>query len=110
MEFRLLNYLKENAAPRAGLLIEDQTVLDVEGVLKTHGEEVSGLCPTSVLSILEHWDKVSPRLEEGARRNKEAGSGFARPLAETQLVAPPLSSIHRTSTAPQLITSTTQKR
>jgi 2-keto-4-pentenoate hydratase/2-oxohepta-3-ene-1,7-dioic acid hydratase in catechol pathway len=88
MEFRLLSYVKENAAPRAGLLIEDQTVLDVERVLKTLGEEVSGLCPTSVLSILEHWDKVSPWLEEGARRNKEVGSGFARPLAETRLVAP----------------------
>ena len=88
MEFRLLSYVKENAAPRAGLLIEDQTVLDVERVLKTLGEEVSGLCPTSVLSILEHWDKVSPWLKEGARRNKEVGSGFARPLAETRLVAP----------------------
>jgi len=61
MEFRLLSYMKEGAAPRAGLLVEDQTVLDVERVLKALGTEVGGLCPTSVLSILENWDKVSPR-------------------------------------------------
>jgi len=88
MEFRLLSYVKESAAPRAGLLVEDQTVLDFEWFLKALGEEVDGLCPTSVLSILENWDKVSQRLEEGARRNKEAGSGFAQPLAEIRLAAP----------------------
>jgi 2,4-diketo-3-deoxy-L-fuconate hydrolase len=88
MEFRLLSYVKESAAPQAGLLVEDQTVLDVESVLKALGAEVDGLCPTSVLSILEDWDKVSQRLEEGARRNKEACSGFAQPLAEIRLAAP----------------------
>ena len=88
MEFRLLSYVKENAAPRAGLLVEDQTVLDVEWVLKALGEEMDGLCPTSVLSILENWDKVSPRLGEGARRHKEVCSGFAQPLAEIRLAAP----------------------
>ncbi len=88
MEFRLLSYVKESAAPRAGLLVEDQTVLDVERVLKALGGEVGGLCPTSVLSILENWDKVSPRLGEGARRNKEVCSGFAQPLAEIRLAAP----------------------
>jgi len=65
MEFRLLSYVKESAAPRAGLLVEGQTVLDVERVLTALGTEVGGLCPTSVLSILENWDKVSPR--EGSR-------------------------------------------
>ena len=88
MEFRLLSYVKESAAPRAGLLVEDQTVLDVERVLKALGGEVDGLCATSVLSILENWEKVSPRLEEGARRNKEACSRFAQPLAEIRLAAP----------------------
>jgi len=88
MEFRLLSYVKESAAPQAGLLVEDQTVLDVESVLKALGAEVDGLCPTSVLSILENWDKVSQRLGEGARRIKEAGSGFAQPLAEVRLAAP----------------------
>jgi 2-keto-4-pentenoate hydratase/2-oxohepta-3-ene-1,7-dioic acid hydratase in catechol pathway len=88
MEFRLLSYVKESAAPQAGLLVEDQTVLDVESVLKALGAEVDGLCPTSVLSILENWDKVSPRLGEGARRIKEAGSVFAQPLAGVRLAAP----------------------
>ena len=88
MEFKLLSYVKEDAAPRAGLLAEDQTVLDIERILKALGAEVGGLCPTSVLSILENWDEVSPRLEEGARRNKELVSGFAQPLAEIRLAAP----------------------
>jgi 2,4-diketo-3-deoxy-L-fuconate hydrolase len=88
VEFRLLSYVKEGSAPRAGLLVEDQTVLDVERVIKVLGTEVDGLCPTSVLSILENWDKVSPRLGEGAKRNKEAGAGFAQPLAEIRLAAP----------------------
>jgi len=88
MEFRLLSYVKESDAPRAGLLVEDQKVLDVEKVIKTLGEEVGGLCPISVLSILEHWDKVSLWLGAGARRIKEMCSDFARPLAEVQLAAP----------------------
>lgn len=88
MEFRLLSYVKESAAIGAGLLVEDQTVLDVERVLKALGAELGGLCPASVLSILENWDKVSPWLGEGARRNKEVGSGFAQSLAEIRLAAP----------------------
>ncbi len=68
MEFRLLSYVKEGAAPRAGLLVEDQTVLDVAEVLKALRAEVEGLRPTSVLSLLENWDKVSPLMEEGGRR------------------------------------------
>jgi 2-keto-4-pentenoate hydratase/2-oxohepta-3-ene-1,7-dioic acid hydratase in catechol pathway len=88
MEFRLLSYVKESAAPRAGLLVEDQTVLDIERLLKTLGAEVAGLCPTSVLSILENWDKVSPWMGEGARRNKEVGFGLAQPLAAIRLAAP----------------------
>jgi len=88
MEFRLLSYVKESTAPRAGLLVEDQTVLDVEGVLQALGAEVEGLCPTSVLSLLENWDKVSPLLREGGKRNKEMGSGFAQPMAEIRLAAP----------------------
>ena len=88
MEFRLLSYVKESAAPRAGLLVEDQTVLDVERVLKALGGEVGGLSPTSVLSILENWDMVSPRLGEGVRRNREVCYGFAQLLAEIRLAAP----------------------
>ncbi len=88
MEFRLLSYVKENATPRAGLLVGDQNVLDVERLLKNMGEEVSGFYPTSVLSILEHWDEVSPRLAEGVRRKKEIYSGLTRPLAEVRLTAP----------------------
>ena len=88
MEFRLLSYVKGSAAPRAGLLVEGQTVLDVERVLAMLGTEVGGLCPTSVLSILENWDKVYPQLAEGARRNKEAASGFAQPLVGIRLAAP----------------------
>jgi len=88
MEFRLLSYVKGSAAPRAGLLVEGQTVLDVERVLAMLGTEVGGLCPTSVLSILENWDKVYPQLAEGARRNKEAASGFAQPLVGIRLGAP----------------------
>jgi len=88
MEFRLLSYVKEGAFPRAGLLVEGQTVLDAEGVLQALGAVVEGLCPTSVLSILENWDKVSPLLGEGARRNKEVGSIFTHPLSGIRLVAP----------------------
>jgi 2-keto-4-pentenoate hydratase/2-oxohepta-3-ene-1,7-dioic acid hydratase in catechol pathway len=88
MEFRLLSYVKESEVPRAGLLVEDQTVLDVEGVLKGLGMEVDGLCPTSVLSVLEHWDKVLPLIGEGARRYKEMGSAFPQPLSDVRLAAP----------------------
>lgn len=88
MEFRLLSYVKEGEAPRAGLLVEDKTVLDVEGVLKAIGAEVDGLSPTSVLSLLEHWDRTLPRLEEGAGKTKELGSVFARSLSEVRIAAP----------------------
>lgn len=88
MEFRLLSYVKGRDAPRAGLLVEDQNVLDVEEVLKAPGAELDGLCPSSVLSVLENWDKVLPRLREGARRSKVDGFPFAQPLSEIRLVAP----------------------
>jgi len=42
MEFRVLSYVKESAAPRAGLLVEGQTVLDVERVLTALGTEAGG--------------------------------------------------------------------
>lgn len=88
MDFRLLSYVKGRDAPRAGLLVEDQNVLDVEEVLKAPGAELDGLCPSSVLSVLENWDKVLPRLREGARRSKVDGFPFAQPLSEIRLVAP----------------------
>jgi 2-keto-4-pentenoate hydratase/2-oxohepta-3-ene-1,7-dioic acid hydratase in catechol pathway len=88
MEFRLLSYVKESEAPRAGLLVEDQTVLDVEGVFTVLGVEVGRLCPTSVLSLLEHWEKVLPHLREGARRYKEVASSLAQPVSEFRFVAP----------------------
>jgi 2,4-didehydro-3-deoxy-L-rhamnonate hydrolase len=88
MEFRLLSYVKGRQAPRAGLLVEDQTVLDVEEVLKALGAEMDGLCPTSVLSVLENWDKVLPRLGEGAGRSKEVGFASAGRLPDVRLTAP----------------------
>jgi 2,4-didehydro-3-deoxy-L-rhamnonate hydrolase len=88
MGFRLLSYVKGGEAPRAGLLVDDQTVLDVEELFKTFGAEKEGLCPASVLSLLENWDTVFPRLGEGARRSEEEGFSFAQPLSEIRLVAP----------------------
>lgn len=74
MAFRLLTYIGESGIPRAGLLMEDQSVLDAEDVLKGLGAEVEELCPSSVLSLLENWDRVLPALREAQGKGKGLGS------------------------------------
>ena len=88
MEFRLLSYMGEKENPRAGLLVEDKRVLDVEGVLKAMKAGADGPCPTSVLSILENWDNLLPRLSDAARKNKGFESAVAQPLSEIRFAAP----------------------
>lgn len=88
MAFRLLSYIGEKGLPRAGLLMQDETVLDVEGVLKALQADVEGLCPTSVLSLLENWDHVLPVLRDGAGNGQEAPSAWVGSLSEIQLTAP----------------------
>ena len=82
MPFRLLSYIGERGIPRAGLLMEDKTVVDTGGVLDALHANMEGLCPTSVLSLLENWDRILPGLIDAAgKHNKGVGS-------EIRLTAP----------------------
>ena len=51
MEFRLLSYIGEKGTPRAGLLLEDKNVMDIELALGVRKASIEGLDPTSVLSV-----------------------------------------------------------
>jgi 2,4-diketo-3-deoxy-L-fuconate hydrolase len=88
MEFRLLNYIAKNGIPRAGLLVGNQEVLDVERVLEERKVEREGLISSSVLSILENWDKVLPILRDRAGNSHKVGSALVGSLSEIRLAAP----------------------
>jgi 2-keto-4-pentenoate hydratase/2-oxohepta-3-ene-1,7-dioic acid hydratase in catechol pathway len=88
MAFKLLTYVKEKQRPRAGILVEEETVIDVKRALDAQGEVIDGLDPTSVLSLLDHWDSVRPTLWEISKDKKTPDGAIAGPLSEIQLTAP----------------------
>jgi 2,4-diketo-3-deoxy-L-fuconate hydrolase len=88
MEFRLLSYIARNGIPRAGLLVENKDVLDLEKILETQRVDKDGLRSSSVLSVLENWDNVLPILRERAENSHKVGSALVGSLSEIQLAAP----------------------
>jgi 2,4-diketo-3-deoxy-L-fuconate hydrolase len=90
MEFRLLSYLAKNGVPRAGLLVGNKDLLDVERLLEQQKGLREGFSASSVLSILEDWDKVSPILRDRVGNSNKAGSAQVGSLSEIQLAAPVL--------------------
>ena len=88
MTFRLLNYLGDQGVPRAGLLVEERDVIDVEAALGARKEAIEGLLPMSTLSLLENWEKVLPLLRDIAVNSSETVSALVGPLSEIKLTAP----------------------
>jgi 2,4-diketo-3-deoxy-L-fuconate hydrolase len=88
MEFRLLSYIGKNGSPRAGLLVGNKDVLDVERVLEAQQADMEGPYPTSVQSVLENWDHVLPVLRDGAGNRRKVASALVGSVSEIQLTAP----------------------
>jgi 2,4-diketo-3-deoxy-L-fuconate hydrolase len=88
MPFRLLSYIGKEGTPRAGLLIEDERVIDIESALSGWKGAGGKGPPTSVLSILENWDEVLPVLRETAVHGRASASAVVGPLSHIPLAAP----------------------
>jgi 2-keto-4-pentenoate hydratase/2-oxohepta-3-ene-1,7-dioic acid hydratase in catechol pathway len=72
--YRLATYVEGNAAPRAGLVV-DNRVIDVAEVLESgRGEPAAAAAATSVLGLLQRWDEVHPRLRAIARAVRSGGA------------------------------------
>ena len=87
MDYRILNYVTNQGTTRAGLLLEDQNVLDIQLALGTSPEKSHA---GSVLSILEAWDRVLPELREIANNSARFTSALMAPLSKIRLAAPML--------------------
>lgn len=77
-EYRLLTYRAARGKPAAGVLVGDwiYPAADLAG---------AGVDASSVLALLQSWDKVHPRLKKAAARaNPKRGV----PLAKAELLAP----------------------
>jgi 2,4-didehydro-3-deoxy-L-rhamnonate hydrolase len=80
MEFRVLNYKQETGAPRPGLLVDDQIVVDIESAL--------GSSPMSMLSLIANWESVLPALRGIAANSRERHLEVVGRLSEVRLAAP----------------------
>ncbi len=89
MEFRLLNFVGEKGVPRAGLLVEEKSVMDMALALKARKAVFEGLHPTSTLSVLENWENILPELRDMASHSSGSASAVAGLLSEIRL-APPI--------------------
>ncbi len=76
--FKLLNYADATGAPRAGILINGNSVLDLREALPEKSWNVS------TLAVLNAWDDALPALHALAA----APRGTQRPLASVKLMAP----------------------
>jgi 2,4-diketo-3-deoxy-L-fuconate hydrolase len=88
MLFRLLSYIGKEGIPRAGLLIEDERVIDVESALGGWQGALGKRPSTSMLSILENWDELLPVLRETAAHGGALASAVVGPLSNVPLAAP----------------------
>ena len=76
--FKLLNYADNHGAPRAGILINGNTVIDLRDALPDHAWS------SSTLAVLNAWDEALPALHALAA----APRGKSLPLANVRLMAP----------------------
>jgi 2,4-didehydro-3-deoxy-L-rhamnonate hydrolase len=86
MEYRILSYIANQGTPRAGLLLEDQSVLDIDRALAA--PQGSPARAGSVLSVLENWDSMAPKLKEMAGNGASFASASIGPLSGIRLAAP----------------------
>ncbi|MBN1102521.1 MAG: fumarylacetoacetate hydrolase family protein [Deltaproteobacteria bacterium] len=88
MGFRLLSYRSDKEEPRAGLLVEDKIVMDIETALEARGVALAGFQRSSVLSVLENWQNALPALRDLAGNSKASSSAVVGPLSTIRLAAP----------------------
>lgn len=88
MEFKLLSYVGEKGVPRAGLLVEGNTVIDMELALKEGKAVIEGPSFSSILSVLEEWENALPLLKDMASHNSQPASAVAGALSDIRLAAP----------------------
>ena len=88
-DFKLLTYVAEGDARRAGILVGGgETVLDAARALDAAGGLGDGLNGSTVLSLLEVWDRALPALDRIASEFGGDSLAMVGPLASVQLKAP----------------------
>jgi 2,4-didehydro-3-deoxy-L-rhamnonate hydrolase len=88
MEFRIVSYITGQGTPRAGLLLEDQGILDIDLALGSPKGSPGGPHAGSVLSVLESWDSILPELRNMADNSGRFASALIGPLSDIRLAAP----------------------
>ena len=88
MGFRLLSYVGGKGVPRAGLLVEEKNVIDMELALKARKAAIEGLSSISILSVLENWEDILPLLRDIASHSSQTVSAVVGLLSEIRLAAP----------------------
>jgi len=88
MEFRLLTYKGEAGVPSAGLLLNEESVIDIESALMSRKAGSKGSSPVSVLSLIENWEHFLPALKDIAANSLEHRMAVVGPLSDIRLEAP----------------------
>ena len=70
--FKLLNYADTNGAPRAGILVNDNGVLDLHDALPYHAWSAS------TLAVLNAWDEACPHCTHWLRRRAASSCRWPR--------------------------------
>ena len=89
MEFKLLSYIGEKGVPHAGLLVENNTVIDMGLGLKERKAATEGPPLISVLRALENWEDILPILRDMASHSSQPASAVVGLLSDVRL-APPI--------------------
>ncbi len=88
MEFRLLSYVGEKGDARAGLLVGEKNVIDIDVALKTRETVIKGPHPISILTVLENWEKILPLLRDIAKDSRGSAPALVGLLSEIRLGPP----------------------
>jgi 2-keto-4-pentenoate hydratase/2-oxohepta-3-ene-1,7-dioic acid hydratase in catechol pathway len=84
--YRLATYAGPDGVARAGIVVDDEMV-DVERGLVTAGQDRARAL-LSVMSVLEHWEELSPKLRLLARHTRTGAVSARRPLSSVTLLPP----------------------
>ena len=87
--YRLLTYAAGRNEARAGLLLDENRIVDLEAALRAHGRasgKAPGFSGATTADVIENWSKARPVLNAIARDGVPRVQ--SRPLSRTRLLAP----------------------
>jgi 2-keto-4-pentenoate hydratase/2-oxohepta-3-ene-1,7-dioic acid hydratase in catechol pathway len=85
--YRLATYAGPDGVARAGIVV-DHEIVDVGQGLATVGQDHAAGVPRSVMSILEDWEQLGPKLRLLARDIRAGAVSARSPLSSVKLLPP----------------------